>query len=64
MTISDKNTRFNLTISKELKKKLEILAKEQNRSMNNLIEQALNLSNRAKISIEQVENEISITKEK
>ena len=37
MTISDKNTRFNLTISKELKKKLEILAKEQNRSINNLI---------------------------
>lgn len=33
-------------------------------NINNLIEQALNLSNRAKISIEQVENEISITKEK
>ena len=36
-TISDKNTRTALTISKELKKKLEQIAKEQNRSLNNLM---------------------------
>lgn len=35
--ISDKNTRTNLTISKELKSTLEDIAKEQNRSLNNLI---------------------------
>lgn len=35
--ISDKNTRTLLTIPKELKEKLEELAKEQNRSLNNLI---------------------------
>ena len=37
MTISADNTRTNITISKTLKKKLEELAKEQNRSLNNLI---------------------------
>ena len=36
-TISDKNTRTALTISKELKKELEQIAKEQNRSLNNLM---------------------------
>lgn len=36
-TISDKNTRTLLTISKELKKELEKIAKDQNRSLNNLI---------------------------
>lgn len=35
--ISDNNTRTLLTISKELKKDLEVIAKEQNRSFNNLI---------------------------
>jgi len=37
MTISADNTRTNITIPKVLKKKLEDLAKEQNRSLNNLI---------------------------
>ena len=35
--ISDSNTRTLITISKELKKQLEDIAKEQNRSFNNLI---------------------------
>lgn len=35
--ISDKNTRTLITIPKELKDKLEILAKKQNRSFNNLV---------------------------
>lgn len=35
--IADKNTRTLLTIPKELKTKLEEVAKEQNRSLNNLI---------------------------
>jgi predicted HicB family RNase H-like nuclease len=35
--ISDLNTRTNITISKELKSKLETIAKEQNRSFNNLV---------------------------
>ena len=35
--ISDLNTRTNITISKELKKELEDIAKEQNRSFNNLV---------------------------
>ena len=35
--ISDKNIRTNITISKELKAILEDIAKEQNRSLNNLI---------------------------
>lgn len=37
MTISKDNTRTNITISKELKAKLEQLAKDQNRSFNNLV---------------------------
>lgn len=37
MTISDKNTRTNITLSKELKAELAKKAKEQNRSFNNLI---------------------------
>ena len=37
MSISKDNTRTQLTISKELKKQLEEIAKEQNRSFNNLI---------------------------
>lgn len=35
--ISDKNTRTNITIPKDLKAILEELAKEQNRSFNNLV---------------------------
>lgn len=35
--ISDSNTRTLITIPKELKKQLEDIAKEQNRSFNNLI---------------------------
>ncbi len=37
MSISKDNTRTNITISKELKQQLEEIAKEQNRSFNNLI---------------------------
>lgn len=37
MTISKDNTRTQLTISKELKQQLEKMAKEQNRSFNNLV---------------------------
>lgn len=37
MSISKENTRTNITISKELKQQLEQIAKEQNRSFNNLI---------------------------
>lgn len=37
MTISKDNTRTQLTISKELKKQLEQIAKQENRSFNNLI---------------------------
>ncbi|WP_195966807.1 DNA-binding protein [Clostridium sp. 1001283B150210_160208_E6] len=37
MTISKDNTRTQLTISKQLKKELESIAKSQNRSFNNLI---------------------------
>ena len=37
MTISKDNTRTQLTIPKELKKQLENIAKEQNRSFNNLV---------------------------
>lgn len=37
MSISKENVRANLVINKELKSKLEIIAKEQNRSFNNLI---------------------------
>ena len=35
--ISDLNTRTNTTIPKILKKELEEIAKEQNRSFNNLV---------------------------
>lgn len=35
--VSDKNTRVLFTISKELKSKLEKIAKEQDRSLSNLI---------------------------
>lgn len=37
MAISIENTRTNITINKELKKTLEEIAKEQNRSFNNLV---------------------------
>ena len=37
MTISKKNTRTNITINKELKLKLEEMAKRENRTLNNLI---------------------------
>jgi predicted HicB family RNase H-like nuclease len=37
MTISNENTRTNITIPKELKAKLEQIAKDQNRSFNNLV---------------------------
>jgi len=37
MTVSDKNTRTNITFSKELKKRLEELAKQENRSFNNMV---------------------------
>lgn len=37
MSISKENTRTNITIQKELKSKLEDIAKTQNRSFNNLI---------------------------
>lgn len=37
MTISKDNTRTNITISKDLKSKLEKLAKQDNRSFNNLV---------------------------
>lgn len=37
MTISKDNTRTQLTISKELKQQLEKIAREQNRSFNNLV---------------------------
>ena len=35
--ISQNNTRTQLTISKDLKEQLELIAKNQNRSFNNLI---------------------------
>ena len=41
MAISDEKTRYSLTLEKTDKKKLEQLAKEQNRSLNNLIETIL-----------------------
>ena len=37
MAISNDNTRTIITIPKELKIKLETIAKEENRSLNNLI---------------------------
>jgi len=41
MTISNEKTRYSLTMEKELKEQLEKEAKNQNRSLNNLIETAL-----------------------
>lgn len=41
MTISTSKTRTMLTLEKEVKKQLEHIAKEQNRSLNNLIETVL-----------------------
>ena len=35
--IADINTRTNITIPKDLKAKLELIATEQNRSFNNLV---------------------------
>ena len=35
--VADTNTRTNITIPKDLKAKLELIATEQNRSFNNLI---------------------------
>lgn len=37
MSISNKNTRTIITISKELKSSLESIAKDENRSFNNLV---------------------------
>lgn len=37
MSISKDNTRTNITIPKDLKAKLELIAMEQNRSFNNLV---------------------------
>lgn len=37
MTISNDKTRTNITIEKDLKQKLEEIAKQQNRSFNNLV---------------------------
>jgi len=37
MTISKDNTRTNITVPKVLKSKLEKLAKQDNRSFNNLV---------------------------
>jgi predicted HicB family RNase H-like nuclease len=42
MAIGKDKTRTNITISKELKKELENIAKEQNRSFNNLVITILN----------------------
>ena len=35
--VADTNTRTNITIPKDLKAKLELIATEQNRSFNNLV---------------------------
>ena len=37
MPISKDNTRTNITFNKELKRKLEVIAKSDNRSLNNLV---------------------------
>lgn len=37
MSIAKENTRTSITISKELKKELEDVAKSENRSFNNLV---------------------------
>jgi len=41
MSISKDKTRYALTLKKETKEKLEKLAKQENRSLNNLIETTL-----------------------
>lgn len=41
MAISESKTRYSLSIDKEDKTKLEKISKEQNRSLNNLIETIL-----------------------
>jgi predicted transcriptional regulator len=41
MSISDKNTRTLITLPKELKAKLEKIAKEDSRSLNNLMVKVL-----------------------
>lgn len=41
MTIANNKTRYALTLEKSDKEKLEKIAKEQNRSLNNLIETIL-----------------------
>lgn len=41
MTIAGNKTRYALTLEKSDKEKLEKIAKEQNRSLNNLIETIL-----------------------
>ena len=41
MTIADNKTRYALTLEKSDKEKLEKIAKERNRSLNNLIETIL-----------------------
>lgn len=41
MAVSDDKTRYSLTLKKTDKEKLEKIAKEQNRSLNNLIETVL-----------------------
>lgn len=37
MSISEENTRTNITIPKDLKKQLEEISKSKNRSFNNLV---------------------------
>lgn len=37
MAIREENTRTNITIPKELKRKLEEVARDKNRSFNNLV---------------------------
>lgn len=44
--LSDENARYSLTIPKKLKADLEVLAKEDNRSLNNLIITILEKYNR------------------
>jgi len=41
MAVSDKKTRTLITLEKEDKEKLEVIAKEQNRSFSNLVETIL-----------------------
>jgi len=37
MSVSNKNTRTNITIDKDFKKQLEDIAKQERRSFNNLV---------------------------